>query len=163
MFLPIVWLFLGGVTVYAAVRSTHNPRAIYMARYSIATLYIAAGAFVNTAFLARGDDYADFANGSYIPFVRDTWRSLVVPNVNVFIPLLIAFELAVGIAVLRGGRWTKLGLTAAIGFHVALLTFGWGFYIWSVPMIAALVLLLNAENHEDHLAHVHVPMHAAAA
>ena len=43
-------------------------------------------------FLATGEDYGDFADGAYIPLVRDTWQSLVVPNHHIFISLLIAFE-----------------------------------------------------------------------
>jgi hypothetical protein len=99
---------------------------------------------VNTVFLATGEDYADFADRSYIPFVRHTWRTLVVPNHWLFISLLIAFEAAVGLLALRGGRWTQWALAAAIAFHVGLLSFGWGFYLWSIPMISAFVLLLRA-------------------
>jgi hypothetical protein len=52
-----------------------------------------------------------------------------------------------------GARWakrTQLGLAVAIAFHVALLSFGWGFYAWSIPMIGALGLLLRAERHPNH-------------
>jgi len=38
-----------------------------------------------------------------------------------------------------------LEFAAAIAFHVALLSLGWGFYLWSIPMIGALSLLLRAE------------------
>jgi hypothetical protein len=105
-------------------------------------LYLGAGALVNTLMLLTGEDYADFADGSYIPFVHHTWRSLVVPNHHVFISLLVAFEAAVGLLALAGGRKAQLGLVAAMAFHVALLSFGWGFYLWSIPMLAALGQLL---------------------
>ena len=49
--------------------------------------------------------------------------------------------------VLVGGRWTELGLVGTIVFHIALLSFGWGFYLWSVPMLVALTLLLRAQRH----------------
>ena len=78
--------------------------------------------------------------------MRGTWRSLVVPNHDLFISLLIAFELAVGVLVLSSGRRAELGLVGAIGFHPALLSFGWGFYLWSIPMLVALVLLLRARR-----------------
>ena len=45
-----------------------------------------------------------------------------------------------------GGRETQLAYGAGIAFHVALLSFGWGFYLWSVPMIAALMTLLRRER-----------------
>lgn len=117
-----------------------------LGRRGFATLYVGAGAAVNGFFLARGDDYERFADGAYVPFVRDTWRSVVVPEHHLWIGLLITFELAVGLLVLVGGRWTELAYVGAIGFHVALLSFGWGFYLWSLPMIAALVTLLRAER-----------------
>jgi hypothetical protein len=48
--------------------------------------------------------------------------------------------------VIAGGKRTQVALVAAIGFHVALLSFGWGFFLWSIPMIGALGLLLRAER-----------------
>ena len=105
-----------------------------------------------------------WVDGAYIPFVRETWRSLVVPNHGLFISLLIVFETAVGLLVLSGGKRTQLGLAAAIAFHIALLAFGWGFYLWSMPMIGALVLLLRAERQPDHRrVDVAVVPHARAA
>jgi uncharacterized membrane protein YphA (DoxX/SURF4 family) len=107
------------------------------------------GALVNAVFLATGEDYAKFADRAYVPFVRDTWRSLVVPNHYLFISLLIVFETAVGLLVLSGGKRAQVGLAAAVALHVALLSFGWGFYVWSIPMIGALSLLLRAERQQD--------------
>jgi hypothetical protein len=52
-----------------------------------------------------------------------------------------AGELAIGVAILIGGRWTLLGLIGAIGFHGALMLFGFGFWMWSLPMLALLVAL----------------------
>jgi hypothetical protein len=57
--------------------------------------------------------------------------------------LLAAFELAVGLLILAGGRKTTLGLVAAVAFHLGLMLFGWGFCFWSVPMLAGLVALLR--------------------
>ena len=144
--LPVVWVTLGAIIFAASLRAARSLRARRAGRLAVGVLYIGAGALVNAAFLARGDDYEKFADGSYIPYVRDTWRSLVVPNHDVFISALIAYELAVGVLVLSGGRRAQLGLVGAIGFHVALLSFGWGFYLWSLPMLVALALLLRAER-----------------
>jgi hypothetical protein len=128
------------------VRSRRHERALRTGRIAFAILYIAAGACVNALFLLRGDDYANFADGASIDFVRSTWRDLVVPHDEIWIGLLIAFELAVGVLALLGGRRTQLAYGAAIAFHIALLAFGWGFFLWSVPMIAALATLLRAER-----------------
>lgn len=152
----IVWVLCGAVIVAAAVRARRHPSALRVGRLGFAFLYLAAGAAVNAFFLLRGDDYAKFASGSYIPFVRETWASLVVPNVEIWIGLLILFEASVGVLALLGGRRTQLAYGAAIAFHIALCSFGWGFYLWAVPMIAALTRLLRAERQ---VAAVHSSQH----
>ena len=140
-----LWVACAVAVIAAAVRSRRDPGALRFGRRSVAVLYLGAGAAVNAFFLMRGDDYAKFADGSYLPFVRDTWRDVVVPHHEIWIGLLIAFEGALGVLVLLGGRRTQLAYVAAIAFHVALLTFGWGFYLWSFPMVSALGTLLRAE------------------
>jgi hypothetical protein len=141
----ILWVGCAVAIVTAAVRSRHDVGALRFGRRSVAVLYLGAGAAVNAFFLLRGDDYAKFADGAYVRFVRDTWRDVVVPHHHLWIALLIAFELAVGALALLGGRRTQLGYVAAVAFHVALVSFGWGFYLWSVPMVWALSVLLRGE------------------
>jgi hypothetical protein len=114
-------------------------------RVATAVLYLAAGAAVNLAFLLGGVDYDGFADGSWSAFVRDTWQTLVVPRHELFIGLLVVFEAAVGVLALLGGRATRLAYVAALGFHVALMAFGVGFWLWAVPVAAAFALLLRAE------------------
>jgi hypothetical protein len=144
--LQLAWLGLGLVILVASLFAYRSRRALMIGRVTLAALYVVAGAAVNTVYLVRGDDYSAFADGSYIPFVRQTWRAVVAPNQMIFIPLLILFEATVGVLLLVGGRWAQLGLVCAIGFHVALLTFGWAYYLWSIPMLLALVLLLRAQR-----------------
>lgn len=147
--LPVIWVGCAIVIVTAAVRSRRHASALRTGRIGVAVLYLGAGAAVNAYFLLRGDDYAKFADGAYIAFVRHTWNTLVVPNHVAWITLLIAFELAVGVLALLGGRRTRLAYVAAIAFHIALLSFGWGFFAWSLPMIAALATLLRAERRSE--------------
>jgi hypothetical protein len=161
--LQIIWVACAVVIITAALRAKHSKRAARAGRLAVAGLYLGAGALVNAVFLATGEDYADFADGAYIPFVRDTWRSLVVPDHHLFISLLIVFEATVGILVLGGGKRTLFGLAAAVAFHVALLCFGWGFYLWSIPMFGALSLLLRAERQHDQMPVTVVMSHARAA
>jgi hypothetical protein len=59
--------------------------------------------------------------------------------------LLIAFEAISGVLVYVGGRPAVVGMAAIIGFHIGLMFFGWGFWIWSLPMIAGVALLLRAQ------------------
>jgi hypothetical protein len=143
--LQLIWLACAVIIITAAVRSRRDPHWLRVGRYAVAFLYLVAGAAVNALFLARGDDYASFADGASLTFVSDTWRSLVVPHHEVFISLLVVFELAVGVLVLLAGKRTQLGYAAAIAFHVALLFFGWGFLLWVAPMTVALATLLRGE------------------
>jgi hypothetical protein len=142
----IIWGTCAAVVITAAVRSRRHPNSLRTGRFGVGGLYLVGGAAVNTFFLLRGDDYATFADGSPISFVRHTWRTLVVPNHHAWISLLIAFEAAVGVLAVLGGRRTQVAYTAAFAFHVALLAFGWGFFLWSVPMLVALGTLLRAER-----------------
>lgn len=142
----VVWVACGVTIIASALRGRRRPAALRTGRWATGFLFVCAGAGINAFYLLRGDDYARFADTSYIPFVRHTWRSLVVPNHELFIGVLVAFELAVGVLAVAGGSRTQLAYAAAIAFHVALLSFGWGFYAWSVPMVAALGTLLRAER-----------------
>ena len=152
--LPVVWSSLGLVVLVSSLLAARHRAALRVGLLAVAVLFLAAGALVNLVMLLWGETYVDFAEKSYLPFVRDTWASLVVPNRWVFIPLLVVFEAAVGVLVMLGGRWTRLGLLAAVAFHVALLSFGWGFWLWSVPMVVALLLLLRAHRHAESTAGV---------
>jgi hypothetical protein len=148
--MPVYWLVFWSVTevviFIAAVWAWWSRRAMYAGRVAVATLFIAGGALFNTVTYATGGDYSGFADGSYLRFVTDTWHSVVAPHQYIFIPLLIAFEVVVGVLVLTGGYRTRLALVGAIGFHVGLMFFGWEYYPFSIAMIAAFVLLLRAER-----------------
>ena len=144
----IMWLILGGATFVAALRAHRSRRAMYLARALLGVLFVAFGAVVNAIYLGIGNDYyADFADASPFPFVRDTWHSLVLPNQGLFITLLIVFEATAGVLVVSGGRWTQVGLLGLIGFHIGQLAFGGVLWPWAALMLVALVLLLRAERH----------------
>lgn len=143
--LAAAWVACGAVIVVAALRAHRSAAARRTARRALCVLYVLFGAVVNAVFLATGTDYGSFADASPLPIVRDTWRSVVAPHQVAWIMLLVLFEAAVGILVASGGRRTVTALIAMIGFHLGLLSFGWGFWVWSLPMLAALGLLLRAE------------------
>ena len=142
--LPVLWVGLGMVIVVSSVRAGRSRRAYLVGVSAVSALWVVAGAAVNGYFLARGDNYSGFADGASIAFVRETWESLVVPHHTVFIGLLIAFEAVAGALVLLAGRARQTALLLLIGFNVALVSFGWGFMVWSVPMVLALGLLWRA-------------------
>jgi hypothetical protein len=93
---------------------------------------------------ADPETYRAFADGA-LPFVRDAWVEVFMAAPVLWGLAVALGELCIGVATLLGGRWTRLGLAGAIGFHLCLLLFGWGFLIWVVPALAVLVPLLRHE------------------
>lgn len=143
--LPVVWSALGLTIVVCSLRAARSDRAFAVGIGAVSVLWVLAGAAVNTAMLADGSTYTGFADGSAIPFVRDTWESLVVPHHHLFIGILIAAEATAGLTVLVAGRVRQVALLALIAFNATLVVFGWGFAIWAVPLVVSLALLYRAE------------------
>jgi hypothetical protein len=142
--LPVLWAGLGIVIVVCGVRAARSRRAYATGVTAVSVLWVVAGAGANAYLLARGSDYSGFADGASTSFVRETWESLVVPHHGLFIGLLIAFEAAAGVLVLVEGAVRQWTLVVLMGFTVALVSFGWGFLVWSVPIVVALSLLWRA-------------------
>ncbi|WP_404388757.1 hypothetical protein [Humibacillus xanthopallidus] len=150
----VMWLVLGATVMVASLRADRSERARMVARTALGVLFLVFGAIVNAIYLVTDwESFGEFGELSQFAFVRDTWASLVAPNTGLFIGLLIAGEAAAGILVLSGGRWTQAGLVMLMAFHVGLLFFGWWLWIYAVPMLGALSLMLRAERrHEAQLA-----------
>lgn len=143
----IMWLVLGATVFVASLRASRSSRARLVARLALGVLFLVFGAMVNAMYLATDwDSFAAFGEMSQFAFVRDTWASLVVPNTGFFIGLLIVGEATAGILVLAGGRWLQAGLVMLLAFLTGVLFFGWWLWLFSVPMIVALTLLLRAER-----------------
>ena len=109
-----------------------------------------AGAATHIILLTtRPSSYDSFADGSWWPFIAHAWRSVLVPNVHYLIPLLVLFEAAVGLLILSRA-YRRIGIGAAIAFNAALILFGWGFCLWSVPVIALLLRFWYLESTPSH-------------
>lgn len=127
--------------------------ARYMGRIGTGLMMLVGGAGVNASFLISGVTYADFADDAKFAWVTNAWRAVVTPNPTLYIGLLIAFEAAVGILILSGGWPTRIGLIAAIAFHVGLGLFFTAFLTYyAAVMIVGMGLLLWAEFQPEHAA-----------
>jgi len=147
----IMWLVLGGTVIIASLFADRSGRARLVARVALGVLFLVFGALVNLVYLVTDwASFAEFGEMSQFAFVRDTWASLVVPNTGFFIGLLILGEATAGILVLFGGRRLEAGLMLLLGFHVGLLCFGWWLWLYVLPMLGALILLLRAERRHRH-------------
>jgi hypothetical protein len=143
----VMWLVLGATVIVASLFADRSSRARLVARVALGVLFLVFGAMVNVVYLITAwDSFAEFGEMSQFAFVRDTWASLVAPNTGLFIGALIIGEAIAGILVLSGGRRLEAGLVLLLAFHVGLLFFGWWLWLYAVPMLGALTLLLRAER-----------------
>jgi hypothetical protein len=140
-----IWVGSAIAIAWAAVRANRDPEAVRTGRRALALLFLGGGAAANALFLATGEDYARFADGAQLRFVAHTWTSVVVPHHELWIGVLILFEAGVGLLALGNGRGPGLAYGLTVLFHVGLLAFGWGFWVWALPMIAACARLRRAE------------------
>lgn len=89
--------------------------------------------------------YRHFADTSYLGFVRDGWTDIVMAHPAIWGLLLTAGEAALGALLLVGGRPAKLGWIGVVSFHVLLMLFGFGFWLWAVPALTVLIPLLGRD------------------
>jgi hypothetical protein len=122
----------------------HVPgRVAGVGRVAFGVMFTGSAA-VHVAIVVTGTEtYRQFADTAFLPFVQQAWLSVFMPHAALLGLLLAAFELTAGLLILAGGRKTTLGLLGALAFHLGLMLFGWGFWFWSVPMLAVLVALLH--------------------
>ena len=146
----VMWLVLGATVIVASVRADRSNRARLVARVALGVLFLVFGACVNLIYLITDwDSFAAFGQMSQFALVRDTWASVVAPGTGVFIGALIVGEAIAGGLVLSGGRRLAAGLVLLVAFHAGLLFFGWWLWLYAVPMLGALTLLLRAQRRHE--------------
>ena len=105
-------------------------RAIHLSFVAIFGL----GAVVHIGLaLWNPDTYQHFADGALFDWVYDGWQNIFMADPRLWALLLGAGELLIA-ALLIFAR--QLGYLAVIAFHLALMLFGWGFWLWCVPALA---------------------------
>ena len=128
----------------ATLAPPHRPGRMTRVGRVVVGVMFTGGAAIHVAIVVTGTEtYRHFADTAFIPFIKQAWLSVFMPHAALLGLLLAAFELAVGLLILAGGPKTRLGLLSAIVFHLGLMLFGWGFWFWSVPMLAVLGALLR--------------------
>ena len=101
------------------------------------------GAVANIAMIIfQPEIYREFANQALIPFYRNAWNSIVIPNLYVFVSLTIIFEVGLGLLFLRGRRFLGLAYLISLGFNIGLIPFGLTFlYSNGVLVLVQLYLI----------------------
>lgn len=94
---------------------------------------------------ADTETYRHFADAGLFGFVREGWQQIFMAHPVVFGLLLMATETTVGILLLVGGRCARAGWVAVVVFHVLLMLFGFGVWLWSVPALVLVVVLARRD------------------
>ena len=133
-------------TLHAATRRyvprIPGPRAT---RISIGGFYLVMAGINIGLVVGDSEVYRHFADGGLFPFVRNGWADIVMAAPGVWIGLLAAGEIAIGIALVGGGRWPLPGYAAIVAFHLALVVFGWGILTWSAAVLLLMSLVVRRE------------------
>jgi len=83
--------------------------------------------------LAGPDAYRPFADAALFDWVYDGWQNIFMAYPSLWALLLAAAELIIAILLVKAPR---VGYLAVIAFHLALMLFGWGFWLWCIPALA---------------------------
>lgn len=83
--------------------------------------------------------YRHFADGALMPGLAEAWRSAFMPNAVLGGLAVAAGEAALGLLLLGSRARRRIGWAGTIVFHVALMAFGWGFWVWSLPALGLLL------------------------
>ena len=89
--------------------------------------------------------YRHFADEALFGFVRSGWREVFMADPAFWGLCVMAGELVLGALLLVGGRAATVGWVGVLAFHVLLMLFGPGFWLWSVPALALLVYLARRD------------------
>ena len=89
--------------------------------------------------------YTHFADGALLPLVRTGWADVFMAAPAFWGLCLFSGEAVAGALLLSGGPAARVGWVAVIAFHVLLMLFGVGFWVWSLPALVLLVLLARSD------------------
>lgn len=115
-----------------------RPRASVVRRF-VGGFYLVMGGINAGIVAADPQTYRPFADDAYWSFVTDAWRDIVMTRPTPWFLLLAAGEVVLGLLLLRGGPVAKVGWAGVIAFHVLLMAFGFGIWMWTLPALALLV------------------------
>lgn len=114
-----------------------------LARKLFGTIYL-IGAVANLIMIIfQPEIYKSFANLALIPFYQNTWNSIVIPNLYIFVGLTIAFEIGLGTLFLAGRRFLLAAYLISLGFNICLIPFGLTFLYSNGVLVLVQVYLLS--------------------
>lgn len=106
-------------------------------RAFIGIAYLAAAVFNTLYTLPRSDQLDGYAEGAWFSFLEDFMNDVFMPNGDLFMVLVIVFEVAVGILILSRDPYVSAGVTASVVWVIAVLPFlAWPYLLTNIALIA---------------------------
>lgn len=125
--------------------ASRRSRRVVLARKAVGGFYLFTGGVHLGIVAADPELYRHFADGALFDFVASGWQDAFMAHPAAWGMVMAAGETVLGVLLLRGGRWAKWGWAGVVAFHLALLLFGWGFWVWSLPALAFLILVAGKD------------------
>jgi hypothetical protein len=115
-------------------------------RRIVGGFYLTMGGINAGIVLADPQTYEHFADAAYLDFVVGQWNDVVMANPSFWGLLLAVGEIVLGVLLLYGGPTAaRVGWIGVIAFHVLLMAFGPGIWLWCIPVLAVLVPAARAD------------------
>jgi hypothetical protein len=125
-------------------RDARLARARKVRRF-VGGFYLTMGGINAGIVFADPQTYQHFADGAYLGFVTEQWQAIVMADPALW-GLLLAFgEICLGTLLLQGGRAVRIGWVGVLSFHVLLMLFGPGIWLWCIPVLVVLVPACRAD------------------
>lgn len=118
-------------------------------RALIACAYLAAAGFNTVYTLPRSDELDGYADGAWFGFLGDFMRDVFMPNGEIFMALVIVFEVAVAILIAGRGMAVDVGVVASVIWVLAVLPFlAWPYLITNI-VLAVLQGLVSLRTYDS--------------
>ena len=112
-------------------------------RAVVGLAYVAAAVFNAVYTLPRSDELDDYADGAWFGFLEDFMWNVFMPNGEVFMTLVIGFEITVGLLILYRDRFVDAGVIASVGWVLVVLTFlAWPYLVTNLALAVLQGVLL---------------------
>jgi hypothetical protein len=120
-------------------------RVAYVVRHVVGGFFLFT-AGVNTGMvLADPSSYEAFADSAALDVVRRQWDQVVMADPTFWLLALAVGEAVIGTLLLLGGRYARAGWIGVIVFHLLLMGFGPGIWLYCLPVLALLVPAAHAD------------------
>ncbi len=112
----------------------------------VGVFYLAAAIFNTVYTLPKTDEPAlldGYADGAWFPFIENFTRDVLMPNDQLLMLLVIAFEVAVGLLILSHGVRVDVGVAASVLWVLAILPFlAWPYLLTNIALVVLQGMLL---------------------